>query len=139
MIPRRSGRLGSSERRLAIGRGALAFVGRAFRGAGAPASLLLAAVFFMGSPGLGIVVADEIGDALKSKSCPDDLTPYNKLTYSEYCQGMDETTCAIADSGCFEDARRCWDQVNQINKQIFAYNNLMKSCESGRKSIRRSK
>lgn len=70
---------------------------------------------------------EDLAGVVRSGVCPDDLTPYNPVEYSQHCAGMDEA-CATSDSGCFEDAKRCWDDVNRMNKQIFTYNAFVRRC-----------
>ncbi|MBV8474210.1 MAG: hypothetical protein JO234_12400 [Hyphomicrobiales bacterium] len=70
---------------------------------------------------------EDLARVVKSGICPDDLTPYDAMTYTEHCAGMDQA-CATTDSGCFEDARHCWDEVNRTNKQIFTYNAFVHQC-----------
>lgn len=70
---------------------------------------------------------EDLAGVVRSGLCPDDLTPYGSVEYSEHCAGMDEA-CATSDSGCFEDAKRCWDDVNRMNKEIYTYNAFLHQC-----------
>ncbi len=76
----------------------------------------------------GLAQDDDLQRIVKSGVCPDDLTPYDTVKYSVHCAGMDENSCQLNDKACFEDERKCWDEVNLINKQIFSYNNFVKAC-----------
>lgn len=71
---------------------------------------------------------DDLTRVVKSGVCPDDLQPYDTVKYAVHCAGMDEKSCDISDKACFEEAKTCWDQVNQINKEIFSYNNFVRKC-----------
>jgi hypothetical protein len=71
---------------------------------------------------------DDLARIVKSGVCPDDLTPYDTVKYSVHCAGMDENSCQLNDKACFEDEKKCWDDVNLMNKQIFSYNNFVRTC-----------
>ncbi len=58
---------------------------------------------------------EDLARVVHSGICPEDLTPYDPMTYTEHCAGMDES-CAMSDAGCFEDAKQCWDEVNRMNE-----------------------
>ena len=72
---------------------------------------------------------EDLARVVHSSACPDDLTPYDPMTYKEHCAGMDES-CATSDAGCFEDARRCWDEVNRMNRQIYTYDSFVHQCSA---------
>jgi len=82
--------------------------------------------------GVGICASsaqtDDLIRIVRSGVCPEDLQPYDSVKYSVHCAGMDEQACDINDKACFEDAKTCWDQVNQINKEVFSYNNFVRKC-----------
>ena len=92
------------------------------------ASTLAAIGMVCASVCISAAQTEDIVSVVRSGICPKDLSLYETVKYSVHCAGMDENSCDINDKACFEDAKQCWDQVNLLNKQIFSYNNFMKSC-----------
>jgi hypothetical protein len=71
---------------------------------------------------------EDLMRVVKSGVCPEDLTSYEAVKYSDHCAGMDERSCDLNDKACFDAASECWAQVNSMNKQIYSYNNFIKKC-----------
>jgi hypothetical protein len=54
----------------------------------------------------------------------------NVRRFADPRSGQPPNSRQLNDKGCFEDERKCWDEVNLINKQIFSYNNFVRTCAS---------
>ena len=88
---------------------------------------------FLAAAGASAQTEEDLARVVKSGICPDDLSPYDKVKYTDHCAGMDQRSCDINDKACFDAASTCWAQVNAMNKQIYSYNNFMKKCAAAQK------
>jgi hypothetical protein len=97
-----------------------------------PAILCLCALLLASADvgGSSAQTQEDLLRVVKSGVCPEDLTPYEAVKYSDHCAGMDERSCDLNDRACFDAASECWAQVNAMNKQIYSYNNFIKKCAS---------
>ena len=93
-------------------------------------AIALAACFWgFAAPACLAQSEEDLARVVHAGICPEDLTPYDPMSYTEHCVGMDES-CAVSDAGCFEDAKRCWDEVNRMNKQIYSYDSFVHQCKA---------
>jgi hypothetical protein len=108
-------------------------------GRGPAANLLravaLAAAVFAQSTGSSLAEdLDEVMQVVKSGKCPDSLDKYSNVKTAEFCAYLNKPPCQNNDSDetCFLQLRDCWARVNQLNKEIFTYNQFMRKCGEDR-------
>lgn len=77
---------------------------------------------------------DEVMQVVKSGKCPDTLEKYPNVKTADFCAYLNKPPCQNNDSDetCFLQLRDCWSRVNQLNKEIFTYNQFMRKCGEDR-------
>jgi len=107
-------------------------------GRGPAANLLgafaLAAVFAQSASSGLAEDLDEVMQVVKSGKCPDSLDKYSKIKIADFCAYLNKPPCQNndADETCFIQLRDCWARVNQLNMEIFKYNQFMRTCGEDR-------
>jgi hypothetical protein len=73
---------------------------------------------------------DEVMQVVKSGKCPESLDKYPKVKTADFCAYLNKGPCQNNDSDetCFLQLKDCWSRVNQLNKEIFTYNQFMRKC-----------
>lgn len=108
-------------------------------GRGQAANLLrafaLAAAVFGQSAGSSLAEdLDDVMQVVKSGKCPDSLDKYSKVKIADFCAYLNKPPCQNNDSDetCYIQSRDCWSRANQLNKEIFTYNEFMRKCGEDR-------
>jgi hypothetical protein len=77
---------------------------------------------------------DEVMQVVKSGKCPDTLEKLSKVKSADFCAYLNKGPCLNNDSDetCFLQLKDCWSRVNQLNKEIFTYNQFVRKCGADR-------